>query len=171
MKKIYIVGLSGSGKSTLARKLAEISGNRVVHVDLITPRGSMKVSPEKRDEFETILKSEGWILDGCPLEYRDEAIQRSDVYVYLQIEDRQRKKNLLKRVWSQVFNPNSATNRQESPFRLRTYRRIMASRGAMIEAEIEQRIARFSTDTEVIRIRSHLENAAFIDRYRTYYAT
>ena len=66
MNKIIVIGCPGSGKSTFSRKLSEITGLTLYHLDLIYHK------PDKttvsRTEFDTslsqILKKSSYIIDG-----------------------------------------------------------------------------------------------------------
>lgn len=66
MKKVIVIGLSGAGKSTFSRRLGEITGIEVVHLDKLHWRAGW-IEPAK-DEWRKIvegnLKKESWIMDG-----------------------------------------------------------------------------------------------------------
>lgn len=86
-KRIIIIGNSGSGKSWLGRRLAEITGLPLVHLDNEywkpgwekTPRG------EWIEKQKTIMSSGKWIIDGnynSTLEMRFDA---ADLVIFLDI--------------------------------------------------------------------------------------
>lgn len=64
--RIIILGCSGSGKSTLSRKLQELSGLPLIHLDNVWWKADR--SHISRDEFDEklkeILQGEKWIIDG-----------------------------------------------------------------------------------------------------------
>ena len=67
MERILIIGCGGSGKSTLARKLGQITGLPVVHLDQIywSPGNWEHLSNEEFDEKLTVeLNKPRWIMDG-----------------------------------------------------------------------------------------------------------
>ncbi len=66
MKRVIIIGCGGAGKSTLARKLGELTGIPVVHLDrLFWKPGWEERSPEEFDPMvQTELEKEAWIMDG-----------------------------------------------------------------------------------------------------------
>lgn len=66
MKRVVIIGCGGAGKSTLARKLGELTGIPVVHLDrLFWKPGWEERSPEEFDPLvQAELEKDTWIMDG-----------------------------------------------------------------------------------------------------------
>lgn len=66
MQKICIIGCPGSGKSTFARKLQEITGLPICHLDLLHHKPDR--TTVDRDEFverlNEVLAKDRWIIDG-----------------------------------------------------------------------------------------------------------
>jgi adenylate kinase family enzyme len=66
MKRVLVIGSSGAGKSTFSRRLGEITGIKVIHLDKLHWRAGW-VEPSKiewRKTVEDNLKKEAWIMDG-----------------------------------------------------------------------------------------------------------
>ena len=66
MKRIVIIGCSGSGKSTFSRKLQQLTGNPLYHLDKLfwLPDWELR-SAEEQDRIQKELVKEGnWIIDG-----------------------------------------------------------------------------------------------------------
>ncbi len=65
-KKIIVIGCSGSGKSTFSKKLAEITGLPLYHLDNIywLPDASHLERPEFIEKQKEIMKTDRWIIDG-----------------------------------------------------------------------------------------------------------
>ena len=63
---IMIVGCGGSGKSDLATKLSNISGLRVIHIDLLSWKpGWVKRSQEEMDLLiKDAIREDSWIFEG-----------------------------------------------------------------------------------------------------------
>ena len=72
--RIQIIGYSGSGKSTLARRLGELYGLPVLHLDAVQFYGNWNErSLEEQNALvqKFLEKNEGWVIDGnyarvCP---------------------------------------------------------------------------------------------------------
>jgi len=66
MKKVLVIGSSGAGKSTFARRLGEITGLEVIHLDrhFWNPGWIETPNPEWRDRVTELLSGESWIIDG-----------------------------------------------------------------------------------------------------------
>lgn len=65
--KITIMGYSGAGKSTLARKLGEIYGENVLHLDQVywMPGWNPRPDEERKRIVNDFLDSHtGWVIDG-----------------------------------------------------------------------------------------------------------
>lgn len=72
--RIQIIGYSGSGKSTLARRLGELYGLPVLHLDAVQFYGNWNErSLEEQNALvqKFLEQNEGWVIDGnyarvCP---------------------------------------------------------------------------------------------------------
>ena len=64
--RIAIIGNAGGGKSTLARRLSEVLGIPVTHVDAIQFQSGWKRTPEEtcNQILNEITRNERWIIDG-----------------------------------------------------------------------------------------------------------
>ena len=85
MERIIIIGCGGSGKSTLARKLGELAGLPVVHLDQIFWKpGWVSISQEEFDVLHReAIGKERWIVDGNFDRTLPERISRCDTVIYL----------------------------------------------------------------------------------------
>ncbi len=66
MKRVLIIGPGGAGKSTLARRLGELTGLEVLHLDRLYWRPGWIETPkdEWRARVEALLARDSWIMDG-----------------------------------------------------------------------------------------------------------
>lgn len=66
MKRIVIIGCSGSGKSTFSRKLQQLKGNPLYHLDKLfwLPDWELR-SAEEQDRIQKgLVQEDKWIIDG-----------------------------------------------------------------------------------------------------------
>ena len=84
MKRVIIIGCGGAGKSTLARKMGELTGIPVIHLDqLFWKPGWVE---RTREEFDPMiqreLEKEAWIMDGNFDRTMDERIKRCNAVTW-----------------------------------------------------------------------------------------
>lgn len=86
--KIDIIGSVASGKTTLARRISQKYGVPYYEKDNIvwerTLDGDKKRTPEERDkEFDKIIKSSDWIVEGSPRDCLRESFDCCDYIIIL----------------------------------------------------------------------------------------
>lgn len=100
MKRVIIIGCGGAGKSTLARKMGELTGIPVIHLDqLFWKPGWVE---RTREEFDPMIQreqeKEAWIMDGNFSRTLPQRIQRCDMVIYLDFSRMSCLLGVLKRV-------------------------------------------------------------------------
>ncbi|MBV6478878.1 MAG: hypothetical protein HGGPFJEG_01635 [Ignavibacteria bacterium] len=84
IKKIVITGPPGSGKSSLAKKLGEITGYDIHHLDRYYHTANW--IPIDKNEFTEIvyeiIQSEEWIIDGNYRRTLELRVERADLIIY-----------------------------------------------------------------------------------------
>ncbi|WP_368645774.1 DNA topology modulation protein [Alkalibacterium putridalgicola] len=85
MEKIAIIGSSGSGKSTLARRLGELTGLPVYHLDVLhwKPNWEMTSKEEQRVIQTDLVKRPEWIIDGNYGGTLDIRLDAADMNIFL----------------------------------------------------------------------------------------
>jgi adenylate kinase family enzyme len=85
MKRVLILGSSGSGKSTFARKLGEITGLPVVHIDQLywEPGWVQAPKPVYLERLHRALAQDRWIIDGNNSSTIDLRVPRADRIILL----------------------------------------------------------------------------------------
>jgi adenylate kinase family enzyme len=66
MKRIVVIGCSGSGKSTFSRKLQQVTGNPLHHLDKLfwLPDWELRSDVEQDRIQKERIKEDNWIIDG-----------------------------------------------------------------------------------------------------------
>lgn len=85
MQRVMIIGQPGSGKSTLARRLGELTGLPVVHIDTIhwQPGWVERTRDEKTRLCHEVEARERWIFEGGHSETWDNRLARADLLVWI----------------------------------------------------------------------------------------
>ena len=84
---ILIIGCPGSGKSTLARKLQELTGLPLVHLDLLYWNADRTTVPKEifLKRLDKALKKDRWIIDGNYLSTMELRLARCDRVIFLDL--------------------------------------------------------------------------------------
>jgi adenylate kinase family enzyme len=85
MERVAIVGPAGAGKSWLARRLGELTGLPVIHLDLEFWRPGWQPTPldEWTKTVERLAAAERWIIDGDFVETMPVRFSRADAIVFM----------------------------------------------------------------------------------------
>ncbi|HUV85074.1 MAG TPA: DNA topology modulation protein [Methanosarcinales archaeon] len=85
MKKVIIIGSGGAGKSTLARKLSDITGIEIYHLDkLFWQPGWISITREElAGKIKEIVARDSWIIDGNYSSTMDMRMEAADTIIYL----------------------------------------------------------------------------------------
>jgi adenylate kinase family enzyme len=85
MKRIAIVGCSGGGKSTIARKLGDITGLPVFHLDAELWRPGWVMTPKDEELViqQRLASGERWIIDGNYGGTMEMRFARADTVIFM----------------------------------------------------------------------------------------
>jgi adenylate kinase family enzyme len=165
MKKVVIIGSGGAGKSTFSRKLGEVTGLPVIHLDKLYWRPNWKQTP--RDEWIPIVAREiakpEWIIDGNFGNTRVMRMQAADTIIMLDLPRLVCMYRILKRafIYHEGNRPDMAEGCHEKfdpEFVLWVWNYKNSSRVRAMEE-----IANLK-DTRVVILRSRREVAEFLKR-------
>ncbi len=99
-KKIIVLGCSGSGKSTFARKLHELTGLPLIHLDNVWWKADR--THISRDEFDEalnqILQGSEWIIDGDYSRTYEVRFKACDTVFFLDFSEEQCMNGIIERV-------------------------------------------------------------------------
>lgn len=84
-QKIMVIGCSGSGKSTISKKLCDITGLPLFHLDNIWWKPDKShISREEFDQkLEEILRTDKWIVDGDYSRTYETRFKACDTVIFL----------------------------------------------------------------------------------------
>lgn len=85
MERILIIGSPGAGKSTFARKLADLTGLPLIHLDQEFWQPGWKMTPADlwRDQLREMISGKRWIIDGSYDSSLDIRLPRADTVIFL----------------------------------------------------------------------------------------
>lgn len=107
ISKICIIGNIAGGKTRLARRLGEIHGLPVTHVDTIQFLPGMIVRPlqESRNSLTEIAQRSSWIIDGYgPLDLIEKRFDQADLVIFIDLNLRTHIWWLIKRQLKNLFH-------------------------------------------------------------------
>ena len=87
MRRVLIIGSAGAGKSTLARRLGEITGLPVIHLDAHYWNAGWRATPsdEWRQRVAELLRRDAWIMDGNYGATLPERVAAADTVILLEL--------------------------------------------------------------------------------------
>lgn len=90
MKRVLIVGCPGSGKSTFARKLSNIMGLPLYHLDMLYWNKDKTTVPNEvfDSRLDKVLAKDTWIIDGNYARTMERRLKLSDTVFFLDLPTR-----------------------------------------------------------------------------------
>ena len=87
LKRIILVGSGGSGKSYLAKKLADITGYPMTHLDneYWKPNWVKTLRDEWAEKQKNLISGDGWIIDGNYNSSMELRFAAADLVIFLDI--------------------------------------------------------------------------------------
>ena len=150
-KKIVIFGASGAGKSYMSRRIAELTGYPVYHLDAVFfQRGWVTVSD---DEFITrqreMMSSRTWIIDGNYKKTMELRFAAADLVIFLHV-------NRFTRIWAAARRQGK--KRQELPD---LEKRSVFSKEFLVLVKMQWSHGKATRD-KVMELREKYPNKAFL---------
>jgi len=101
MKRVAVIGCCGAGKSTFSRRLQEITGLPVHHLDRLLWRPGWVQTPseEFRASCRAVYAEPEWIVDGNYTSTLEERLARADTVVFLDYSTALCFGRVLRRTW------------------------------------------------------------------------
>lgn len=85
MKKVLVIGSSGAGKSTFSRRLGEVTGLPVIHLDVLfwNPKWVETPKDEWSKKVEKAVRGDNWIVDGNFSGTMEMRLRECDTVIFL----------------------------------------------------------------------------------------
>ncbi|HKS26659.1 MAG TPA: DNA topology modulation protein [Pyrinomonadaceae bacterium] len=117
MKKVLVIGPGGAGKSTFARRLGELLGIEVLHLDKFYwhPGWVETPKPEWLKQVEEMVKGDAWIMDGNYSGTLDVRLEACDTVVFMDMPRTLCLRRVIKRalMYRKTSRPDVAEGCQE----------------------------------------------------------
>ncbi len=87
MRRVIVIGSGGAGKSTFARRLADLSGLPLVHLDALYWRPGWVPTPDADWDrvMEELAGGDSWIIDGNYGRTLSRRVAASDTIIFLDL--------------------------------------------------------------------------------------
>jgi adenylate kinase family enzyme len=164
MKRILIIGSCGAGKSTFARRLSEVTGLEVIHLDKLywKPNWVETDKKEWRKTVERAMQGEEWIIDGNYGGTMEMRLEKCDTVIFLDLPRTTCVYRVLKRVafYKKGSRPDMADGCDEKfnwEFVKWTWNYPKRSK-----PKVEALLKRFEKEKTVIRLASKREIENFL---------
>jgi adenylate kinase family enzyme len=164
MRKVLVIGSSGAGKSTFARRLGEVSGLPVIHLDRLFWNADWVETPKDqwRERVADVLKGESWIIDGNYGGTMEMRLEACDTVIFLDLPALVCTWSVLKRVilYREDTRPdmaNGCPERFDWEFLKWTWNYPVRSRPG-----VEERLAKVRDRKRIITLRSRREMEDFL---------
>jgi adenylate kinase family enzyme len=172
MRRVSIIGSGGAGKSTLARKLGEITGLPVVHLDSEFWRPGWTETPkdEWRSRVEGLIEGEKWIIDGNFGGTMEIRLGAADTVILLDFPRMLCTYRAVKRavIYRNRTRPDMGPGCNEK-LDLEFLRWVWQFPGKTL-ARIENRLERLGPDVRVVRLHSPREVEIFLNEVTNRFA-
>ena len=163
MRKVLVIGSGGAGKSIFSRRLSDISGIELIHLDKIYWRPNW-TEPSKEDWQKVtaeLLKKEAWIIDGNYGSTMKDRFAACDTVIFLDLPRVICLYRVLKRflLYKKNVRPDMADGCQEKiDWEFLSWIWNFAKN---TKPKIEKLLEQFKNEKKIIHLRSRAEVADF----------
>lgn len=100
-KNIMVMGCAGAGKSDLAKRIAEITGLRLIHMDpfYYKPNWLLREAEDVKALALAAIKIDGWVFDGNHSETHEIRAEKSEIIIWVDIPRWRCFYNVFYRAW------------------------------------------------------------------------
>ena len=167
MRRILVIGSGGAGKSTFSRRLGELTGIEVFHLDKLHWKPDW-VEPSKeewRKTVENLVEKDSWILDGNFAGTIDLRLEKCDTAILLDVPRticlyRVLKRRLKYRGTNRPDMTEGCNEKVDLEFLGWIWNYPKENK-----PQIEEKLKRYETEKCVIRLRTNRETESFFANY------
>jgi adenylate kinase family enzyme len=167
-RRVLVAGTSGSGKTTLAQQVADVLGVPHVEIDGLFHGPGWTPREEFVPDVQRFTDEPAWVTEWQYDAVRPLLAERADLLVWLDLPRRTVLRQVVVRTWRRRRHGTVLWHGNVEP-PLRTF---FTDPGHVVRwawrthASTAQRVAGVRPDLPVVRLRSHAEAAAWLDRLR-----
>jgi adenylate kinase family enzyme len=166
MRRVLVIGSGGAGKSTFARRLGELLGLEVIHLDALYWRAGWVETPKEvwRERVAELVGREAWVLDGNYSGTLELRLAACDTVVFLDLPRATCVWRILKRalIYRGVARPDMARG---CPERVTAdFVRWVWNYPARTRPKVLKLLAEHAEGRRVFRLRSRAEVEEFLKR-------
>ena len=87
MKRVLVIGSGGAGKTTFSKRLSELTGIAVIHLDAFywQPNWTKSADEDWKKMLAALLEKDSWIMDGNYTKTMEMRLQAADTIIFLDI--------------------------------------------------------------------------------------
>jgi adenylate kinase family enzyme len=168
MNKVCVVGCCCSGKSTFARKLGEVTGLPIYHLD----KYYLKAGWEERNQEEwltilyELLSNDQWIMDGNYNNTQDIRFSKADTIVFLDFPRYKCIINYLKRPF--IYRNKSRDDVPEGcyeKFDYDMYKWIWAFKNDQ-DVQLKERLKKLQNEKTIVVLKSYKEINEYVEKIK-----
>ncbi len=168
MKKILVIGSGGAGKSTFSRRLSELTGIEIIHLDQLywQPNWGRVTEEDWAKTVETLIAKDSWIMDGNYSRTMEIRFAACDTIIFLDIPRLICLYRVIKRrlKYRRTNRPDMAQGcREKIDAEFLGWIWNYPKRNKLI---IEDKLKRFANGKTIIRLKSKREVAEFLMKFQ-----
>lgn len=160
MKRILVIGSSGAGKSTFSRRLHQLTGLKLIHLDRLYWKPNWVETTDKAEwkrAIENALRDDAWILDGNYSGTLEMRLEKCDTVIFLDLPRLLCVYRILKRV--AFYRPGSRPDMADGCDERFDWEfiKIVWNYPARSKPKVEALLKRFGREKTIFRLRSQKE--------------
>ena len=166
MQKIMVIGCCGAGKSTFSKKLSEINGLEIIHLDQYywQPNWEATNSVEWKNIIAQLSAKSSWIMDGNYGGTMDTRIKQVDTIIFLNYSTAKCLWRITKRIWKYWGTERpDMTNGCKERFDLNFYHYV-ATYNLKRRKSLLEKLSRYKNEKQILIFQNDKAAAEFLSK-------